>query len=127
VADVLAGTSADDLGKPPPMATKKVPLVAQEADRLPRACDRSKLVEFRLRAGRLQMRLVDAKEVVEPAIARGLSAFARRAELAQMQIGDALLVERPGRREAATARTSTSSLIPARSIVPRTALGVACS
>ena len=78
---------------------------------------------------------VDAPERVELAGARGLAAVIRRAELLQMQIGNAVLVEdggklalgEPGGPRCRDRRVSTKSLTLARFNSAITAAGLACS
>ena len=74
---------------------------------------------------------VDAPERVELSGARRLAALGRGAELLQVQVGDALLVEgrleKPGFRDAATARVSTKSFTLARLSSAISASGLAFS
>ena len=78
---------------------------------------------------------VDAPERVELSGARRLAALGRGAELLQVQVGDAFLVEgrgelalgKPGFRDAATARVSTKSFTLARLSSAISASGLAFS
>ena len=74
----------------------RIALVAQQTDALARFDQRQQFAERVLRLRRLDVLVVDAPERVEVAGTRRLPAFRRRAELLQMQIGDAGFVERSG-------------------------------
>ena len=92
-----AGARADDLGDAAAVAVADVALVAQQAHAPPAAHQRGQLVELLDRIVRGEMLLVDAEQRRQIAAARRLAALGRRAEPAQMQIGDAALVERGGK------------------------------
>src|SRR5512139_2006641 len=70
--------------------------VAEQRDALARLDQRCQLGELGLRLGTLDVLVEDLPERVGIAGARGGAALCRRAELLQMQIADAGLVERRG-------------------------------
>jgi hypothetical protein len=76
------------------MAMGGVALVAEQADRRTGTHDRKEFVERLLRAGGLQMFIVDAPERIEVARAGGLPPFRWRSESAQVQVFDVVFVER---------------------------------
>jgi hypothetical protein len=94
--DVGARPLAHEFGDAPTMTVGDVALVAQKADAAAGAHERGKFVELLLRVGRCDVRLIDAEELLEPALPSRLAPFAWRAERSQVQIADALLVERGG-------------------------------
>jgi hypothetical protein len=125
----------NDLGDAAAMAMGGVALVAEQADRRTGTHDRKELVERLLGAGGLQVFIVDAPERIEVTRAGGLPSVRGRSERAQVQ--DAMWLsssdaaswrlEKPCRREAATARVSTTSETPARVSSRSTASDVARS
>src|SRR5881392_378432 len=85
----------DDLRNPLPVAMPVVALVAEKTDRTGLPDQRRQLVQFFSGLRCLQVLGVDLVQRVELAAARGLAALLWRAQLAQMQIRNASLVE-PG-------------------------------
>src|SRR6266436_6410900 len=90
------------VGHPLPVAMGGVAFVAQQAQRPARSRrqafrKRSQLIEFVLRLRRLQMALENAQHLVSTTAARGEPSLFRRAELLQMQIAYAALIEAGGK------------------------------
>src|SRR5262245_31152168 len=99
-----AGALVHDLGDAAPVAAILVALEAEQADGLTRFHDRDELVHRLDCVRRFQVPGVDLPQRVELARSRRLAAVLRRAELLQVQIGDALLVERGGEQFLGEAR-----------------------
>ena len=92
ILDLDAVAVFDDLGDPLPVALQVIALVAENTDRPGFFDQRRQLVEFFPRLRCLQMRRVDLVQGVEFAAACGVATVLRRAESAQMQIGNAALI-----------------------------------
>src|SRR6185312_14159817 len=75
------------------VACLRVAAIAEKRDALAGLDQRDKLAEFGLRLMFLNVRVVDAHQRVPVAHARGLTSLGRRAELLQMHVTDAGLVE----------------------------------
>ena len=117
------------------MAGLRVAAVTEQGDPVARFNQRDELTQLVLRFRPSDVLVVDTPECVDiPTTGSGTS-FRRRAKLLQVDIADTFVLERrrewrlekPGLREAATARVSTSSSIFARLSSPNTAAGLACS
>jgi hypothetical protein len=90
------------ISEPLPVAMGGVAFVAQEAQRPARPCDqglrkRGQLIEFVLRFRRFQMAFEDAQHLVSMATTRREPPLFRSAELLQMHIADAVLIESGGK------------------------------
>src|SRR6478672_6454377 len=79
------------------MAFAVISLVTEDADRAGFLHKRGEFVEFFPGLRLLQVRGIDPVQGVEFAAARSLAAFLRRAEPAQMQVGNAPLVKPGGK------------------------------
>ena len=87
----------DHLGDPPPVAMVVVALVAEKADARPDLHQRREFVELFPGLRRLQVLRIDPAAAFSNSPLRAASAaLLRRAEPAQMQVGDAALIEAGG-------------------------------
>ena len=98
VLDLEAEADVKRVGEPLAVAMGRVALVAQQAERPARSCERSfgercEFIELVLRLGRREMALEDAQHCIRVSTARGEPAFFRSAELLQMHIADTVLIE----------------------------------
>ncbi len=91
--DLLPRALVHELGDAHAMTFVRVALVAQEAQAALRKKQPLQLIELLACAGRLDVLPVDSPELLEIARACGLGAFGGRAELLEMQVLDALLIE----------------------------------
>jgi len=90
-----AGALMYELGDPSAMTMRDVALVTEQTDASTGPDDGGELIELFLRVAGRDMRLVDAKEVIEAAAARRKPALFGCAERAQVQVAHAICIK-PG-------------------------------
>ena len=88
------------------MAMVHVALVAEQAHAFAGFDDAGKLVELGLPGRSRQVRLVDPKEVVEPAGAGSEPPLFRRTEASQVQVGDTTPIEAGSKLSLGESRTT---------------------